>query len=316
MQAIRASSQRAAARSMSSSAPVGEWVQKLNAATRAEDVKDVLSGLKQTYPDANVVFRKELPKRPEPAPLAPGLIEKYKLNLASRYVPLIGGLFALLTSQGYYVVNEETMLLYVFCTYTGVAYAKLRKPAMEMLEANNAALLASFNKAENKKIDALKVQQEEEKEKSTLFSEIVDIPAAKQALKELEAFNQVEASKAELRNKVARSLEAVALLQERLQVEQSRELIAKANQAVLKELSTEAAKKKSFEAALNSLKAPKDSAKSPVLDLFTQYFAKSAKDQAGKPVALHPELKLKIADALASVGLKATNANMTAFAKA
>lgn len=316
--AIRTSSQRATARAFSTqtAAPVGEWVQKLNSANRADEVKDVLQSVKQQYPDVNIAFRKELPKRAEQAPLAPGLIEQYKLNHASRYVPLIGTVFAFMTANGYYVVNEETMLLYVFCAYTGIAYAKLRKPAMEMLEANNAALLASFNKAENKKIDALKAQQEEEKEKSTLVNDIVGIPAAKEALQQLEAFNQVEASKLELRNKVARSLEAVALVQERLQVEQSRELISKANQAVLKDLSSEATKKKTFEAALNSLKNPKDAAKSPVVDLYSAYFAKIAKEQAGKPVALHPELKAKIAEALGSVGLKATDANMTKFAQA
>jgi hypothetical protein len=221
-------------------------------------------------------------------PLEEGIVDKYKLNDPTRFVPIALGAGVFSTLTGLYHFNAESQILGLFILFTGTVYAKGGDAIGRMLDDTADAILKEQNALEDAQIAATKLVVEAHKRQATVFSDIQEIFEGQKSL-----MDQIVAShnlklKHEVRNRIARQLEHAAVVDEQFFQGVKSKMVDAATDYVrssFEDYDDEELKAKALNASLAQMKDRKAVGQTPVADLFQSFFVKTKSELAALKTA-------------------------------
>lgn len=171
-------------------------------------------------------------KEKQEEPLPPTLIEQYKLDQPSRWVPLLLGSFGLASATGLYHFDSETQMLGLFALFVGTIYSQGGEAIGKFFDETSDAILKEQLAVEEAQIKAVKTALEAHQKQAGIYGNIKEIiEAQKEIIDEIGEAAQMRL-KHEVRDNFVRKLDTVVDMQNKVNSSVREALINNATMAV------------------------------------------------------------------------------------
>mmetsp|Transcript_21045 Transcript_21045/g.41280 ORF Transcript_21045/g.41280 Transcript_21045/m.41280 type:complete len:303 (+) Transcript_21045:56-964(+) len=216
------------------------------------------------------------PTEDKEAPLPPSLVEKYKLDDPTRFVPLTIGGFTLATLSGLYHIDGESQILALWVIFCGTIYSRGGPLIAEMLDEMKNSIKTETAKLESAEIDAVKTALEAHKSQLSIYDDIKGLFDTQQEVVKHIVSSAENRLKREIRNDMIKKLDNLVLAEEKLSEELRNTLVNGATAAVKGAYTGSDAKKlktTAIDAAIAALSSPATAKKdATVSELYLKHF--------------------------------------------
>jgi len=229
-------------------------------------------------------------------PLPPSLMEKYKLDDPTRFVPLTLGALGLGTVSGLYHIDGETQLLVLWVLFCGTIYSRGGPMIAEMMDEVADQVEMEQKALEEAELEAAKLALQAHKNNTSIYEDMMAVNDAMQGTAEYLVKIADLRLRRGLQEKISRQLDALVQNEEQYATTLRSSMVEKAHADVLAAFQGGDAKKlktSALDAAVSVLSNPKGGRKDmTVSNLYTKSikdFKQKLDSMEGKEVELSPE---------------------------
>jgi hypothetical protein len=247
-------------------------------------------------------------QRPAEDPLPPSLVDKYKLDDPTRYVPLTVTGFGLGWATGLYHFDAETQILALWVLFCTTVYSRGGPVISGMLDDMANDIEKEQKAAEEAQIEAVKLTLEAYKGNKALVQDVKELFDGQSVLMAKIAAGASNRLKHGVREAYVRKLDSLVRAEEKTAEQQRAALLSAATQnvsAMFTAPSEAALRASAVDAAIKALGNPK-TAKRPAqvaeaYSAFFQDFNAELKAQSGKSFDVPASVQKEIRDALEQI---------------
>lgn len=217
-------------------------------------------------------------------------------------VPIGGVGFMSAVQLDWYVFNEETQLLALWCLFVGTVYHNFGSGIASFFDDIANGIKNEQLAQEDAIIQAMKVTRDAHARQTEIYGDIKSIFEAQQELMDIITASKSKELKHKLRDQVVSRLDNLVAIEERAVLQIKDDLVNKTTEKVRAAITTDEIKKAALDQAFKAIADPSAPAgEDPVAALYTksfQEFNARVQQLAAEPVELTPEIK---AEALAEM---------------